>query len=145
MSSDTYDDPQVESQWLLEQNKIVEAYLRTLDVQHRGVAQESDWFVAPYVSIWRVESMSTPGAIGWWAIGGDLPTDYVSSNDAGNAREALSAFANRWREVSEYMLRGEDHPTIRIGKKEHRKPLGELLSQRARIIGKWAKDDGLWP
>lgn len=133
-----------ESQWLSEQRINIENYLVQQSVQHGGVASDSDWFVSPYVSIWRVESIKAPGATGWWAISGDLPTDYLSANDATSARAAMSAFARRWLEVSDFMLRGEEHPTIRIGNGNEQKELGDLLGRRARIIEKWAQDNELW-
>jgi len=144
MSSDEYDDPELEAEWLTEQRATVERYLQGEGVQHRGVAHESDWFIAPYVSVWRVESMNTPGAIGWWAISGDVPTDYLSGHEATSARTALAAFAERWSEVSAYLLRGEDHPTVRIGRPTDRRELGDLLSRRARVIGDWSLDDEMW-
>jgi hypothetical protein len=144
MSIDDYDDPKLEAQWLSEQRANVERYLQGQGVQHRGVSPESEWFIAPYVSIWTVESMKTPGAIGWWAISGDLPTDYLSGHDATDARTALAAFADRWREVSAYMLRGEEHPTVRIGGPSDRRKLGDLLSRRAQIIEDWTHDDEMW-
>jgi hypothetical protein len=91
-----------------------------------------------------VASMQTPDAIGWWAICGDLPTDYLSGADATDARTALAAFARRWREVSAYMLRDEYHPTVKIGPPENRRELGDLLSRRAEIIQEWADDDEMW-
>jgi hypothetical protein len=88
--------------------------------------------------------MRTPGAIGWWAISGDLPTDYLSGHDATDARGALAAFAERWHAVSAYMLRGEEYPTVRIGGSSDRRELGDLLSRRAQVIEDWAKDDEMW-
>jgi hypothetical protein len=77
-------------------------------------------------------------------ISGDLPTDYLSGKDATDPRGALAAFAARWEEVSTYMLRGEEHPKIRIGKPKNRKELGDLLLRRARILKDWVNDDSLW-
>ena len=144
MSSDDYDDPETQACWLAEQRGNVARYLQGEGVQHRGVASEPEWFVAPYVSVWTVESMKAPGAVGWWAISGDLPTDYLSGHDATDARSALAQFARRWREVSGSMLRGEEHPTVRIGRTDDRRELGDLLSRRAQIIERWADDDEMW-
>ena len=144
MSSDESDDPRLEAKWLSEQRANVQRYLQSEGVQHRGVASESDWFIAPYVAVWTIESMKTPGVIGWWAISGDLPTDYLSGHDATDARSALAAFARRWREVSAYMLRGEEHPTVRFGGSSDRSELGGWLGRRAQIIEDWAVDDEMW-
>jgi hypothetical protein len=144
MSNDNYDDPELQAQWLAERRANVERYLRTEGVRHRGVAAKPEWFVAPYVSVWTVESMKTPGGVGWWAISGDVPTDYLSGHDASDVRSALAEFAGRWREVSGYMLRGEEHPTVTIGRPENQRELGDLLSIRAEIIQSWADDDEMW-
>jgi hypothetical protein len=144
MNSDDYDDPQLEGRWLTEQRDIVRRYLQKEDVRHQGIAAEPQWFVAPYVAIWIVESTRHPDAVGLWAISGDLPTDYMSGDDAIDARAALTAFAARWREVSAYMLRDEDHPNIKIGRSDNRKELGDLLNRRAEIIQEFADDDQMW-
>jgi hypothetical protein len=144
MNSADYDDPELEAQWLTEQRENVQRYLQREEVRHQGVALQPDWFVAPYVSVWRVESKARPGAVGWWAVSGDLPTDYLSSHDATDARSALAAFAVRWREVSACMLRGQEHRDVRIGERGNRRELGELLGRRAQIFQEWADDDTMW-
>jgi hypothetical protein len=144
MSGDDYDDPKVEARWVSEQREIVERYLEREEVRHGGVGPQPEWFVAPYVAVWRVESRQNPGAVGWWVVSGDLPTDYLSSKDAGDARSALAALAARWQEASVCMLRGEEHPDMRIGNSENRRELGELLGARAGIFKEWADDDAMW-
>ena len=144
MNSDDYDDPKLEAQWLSEQRVNVQRYLQDEGLKHGGVASESAWFVAPYVSVWTIKSMIASAAVGWWAISGDLPTDYLSGRDAIDARTALAAFAHRWREVSNYMLRGEEHPTVSIGRWRDRRELGDLLRRRAQTIEDWTHDDQMW-
>jgi hypothetical protein len=144
MSSEDYDDPKLEAHWLAEQREILDHYLQAEGVQHRGVAPEPEWFIAPYVSVWTVESVKIPGVVGWWGISGDLPTDYLSGHDADDARTALAAFACRWLEVAAHMLRGEEHPTVRIGKFSDRRELGDLLRRRAEIFEDWTRDDEMW-
>ena len=144
LENDAYDDPEVEADWLAEQRGNVQRYLGVEGVHHGGVAAEAAWFVAPYVSVWTVESVATPGAIGWWAISGDLPTDYLSGRDATDARGALAAFSSRWRNVAGYMLRGEEHPTIKIGSPRDGPALGDLLQRRARILDDWVNDNEIW-
>ena len=144
MESDAYDDPEVEARWLVEQRGNVQRYLGVQGVQHGGVAPQAAWFVAPDVSVWTVESVAMPGAIGWWAISGDLPTDYLSGHDATDAKSALAAFSSRWRKVARYMLRGEAHPTIKIGNRADGPELGDLLQRRARILDDWVNDNEIW-
>jgi hypothetical protein len=138
-----YDDPEIEAQWLDEQRARIQEYLNHEGILHGPVASKPAWFLAPYVSIWTVESAKNRYSFAFWAICGDLPTDYLSSDDAGTAREAMGAFAKRWFEVSEYMLRGEKHPTVTIGNAENRRELGDLLRRRAEILKEWTEDDNM--
>ncbi len=142
--TDKYDDPELEAQWLAEQRAKVQKYFQVEGVLHRGVAAEPQWFWPPYASVWTIESMEAPGTVGWWAISGDLPTDYLSGRDATDARTALDAFADRWREASAYMLRGEPHPTVTYGPPGEWKELGGVLSSLAEIIKSWTGSDELW-
>jgi hypothetical protein len=144
MKNENYDDPKVEARWLAEQRAHVLRYLRAQGVRHRGVARKPAWFIAPCLAVWAVQSAARPGWLGWWGISGDVPTDYLSGRDAGDARAALRAFSARWQEVSAYMLRGEKHPEVCIGQPEQWPELGELLARRAETMLDFADDDGLW-
>jgi len=144
MNSADYDDPKLEAEWLAKQRDIVSRYLQNEGIRHGGVAPAPDWSVAPYAAVWVVESLAEPGAIGWWAISGDLPTDYLSGVDATDAREAMCAFAHRWHEISAYLLRGEQHPTEKIGPPGREREFGDLLSRRAGILEDWLNDDEMW-
>jgi hypothetical protein len=144
MTNVDFDDPKVEADWLAKQRATLLNYLQNQGIQHRGISPDPDWFVAPYVSIWTVESAKNPGSIGWWAISGDLPTDYLSGSDAVDARAAMAAFARRWHEVSAYMLRGERHPTVIIGPPGKEREFGDLLSRRVGILEDWVHDDEMW-
>lgn len=142
--SDEYDDPAVEAQWLKERRDQITEYLRGQGLRHGRIGQEPAWFMAPYVSIWAIESLNSPGKIGWWAIAGDLPTDYVSSSDARDPRGAMIAIASRWREVSHFMARGEKHPTCSIGTEANAAELAPLLSSRAELLLEIANDQDAW-
>jgi hypothetical protein len=133
-----------ENQWVASQRKGVEEYLKRERVQHLGVGEYPAFLVRPYLAVWAVQSKRAPGWVGWWAISGDLPTDYVSRGKIAHPREALRAFARKWREVSEYMLLGKKHPQIRIGRADQRLELGDLLRRRAQILQSCADDDAIW-
>src|SRR5207253_9606987 len=76
-----YDDPDVEERWCIEQRAIVADYLRLQKVRHGRIGEWPAWHVAPIASIWAIESTVQPESIGWWVIGGDPPTDYISANE----------------------------------------------------------------
>ena len=139
-----YDDPEVETRWLTERREEVLGYLRGEGVTHGEVGQAPAWHVSPYVSVWAVESLATPGSVGWWAISGDLPNDYVSASDAKVPREAVRAIASLWQEAAQYMSRGEKHPTFVIGSGDSDEELAALLASRAELLLDWVADPEAW-
>ena len=88
--------------------------------------------------------MENPGAVSWWVISGDAPTDHIASDGASEVKEAVSAFAKRWIELSEHVLRGEPHPDVQIGSPDQWPELGELLFRRANLLAEFAGADELW-
>jgi hypothetical protein len=139
-----YDDPEIEAQWCTERRQEVTDYLRREGLAHGEISAEPAWHVAPYVSVWAVESTATPGATGWWAVSGDMPNDYVSASKASNPREAVRAIATLWQEAAQYMARGEKHPTFRIGSGEQDKELAPMLASRAELLLEWVSDPQAW-
>jgi hypothetical protein len=133
-----------EAKWIAEQRSTLETYLDRHGLENISLPEDPGWFVAPYVALWAIPSKKNPGAIGWWGISGDLPTDYISSTEGRTARAALQAFSKQWFEISSYLLRDKDHPTIKVGNAANRKQLGDLLKRRAAILLDWATDDSLW-
>lgn len=139
-----HDDPMNEARWCEERRDEVADYLRGEGVEHGGIGIEPAWHVVPYVSVWAVQSRATPGSVGWWAICGDMPNDYVSADKAKTPREAVKAIATLWREAAQYMARGERHPTFRIGSGEPDAELAEMLASRAGLLLEWVEDDEAW-
>ena len=139
-----FDDPAVEEQWCQERRAQVEEYLLGQGVAHGRIGEWPAWYVAPYVSVWAVESRARPEWVGWWVICGDLPTDYVSATQIKHPREAIRAFAERWRELARLMANEDQAPGIRIGRPEDWPVLAPLLNARASMFLAWADDDELW-
>jgi hypothetical protein len=133
-----------EDAWLEERRGEVSAYLIREGVAHGGLGRGPAWFVAPYVSLWQIESLKAPGSVGWWAICGDHPTDYISASDLDEPREVLHAIGQRWLEVSSFMVRGISHPTISIGSRANAAELGALLRSRGKLLVEWADDEAIW-
>ena len=105
---------------------------------------EPAWQVSPYVSVWAIESVESPGSVGWWAISGDMPNDYVSADRAKNPREAVEAIATLWKEAAVYMARGEQHPAFIIGSGELDEELAPMLASRADLLLEWVSDPEAW-
>lgn len=139
-----YDDPAAAAEWFREQRQIVLGHLQEQRVSHTGVADEPEWFIAPYVAVWSVGSLASPGRRGWWAVSGDLPTDYLSGHDASDARTAVLAIATRWQDWATYLLADQDPPDASIGPPAMRRELGDLLQRRAQILIEWASQVFLW-
>ena len=144
MTVPDYDDPQIEERWCGERRMDVLNYLSREGVVPGKVGDWPAWHVAPYVSVWAIESKENPDRIGWWAIAGDLPTDYVSAYTIKDPRSAVTVISERWQDLSGYMLRGEPHPEIQIGQPEAWPQLGSLLRSRASLLARWAKEESLW-
>lgn len=138
-----YDDPEVEAAWTAEQHTLVEQYLTQERVPAVQVARDPAWIVAPYVAIWRVLAARS-GQPSYWAISGDLPTDFIPADTRPDARTAVAGFAERWQAVARYMARGAQHPTVQIGTGGHGPELAALLASRAALLAQWAASDEYW-
>lgn len=136
--------PNRETAWLNAERQRAADYLNAERVDHLGVGEDPTFHVWPYLALWAVQSKSNPGWVGWWVITGDVPSDYIGSNEGRHPREAPLAFARHWSEASAHMLRGEAHPTCHIGTPDQWPQLGELLRARAEILQQYADDDELW-
>ncbi len=147
MTTEDYDNPEVEERWCEQQRDVVTAYLEKEEVKHRRVGDWPAWHVAPYVSIWAIESYKRPEWIGWWVICGDLPTDYISAADIEppqHPRKALKAIAERWLRYVDETKKGNKPADYCIGKPESFEELAPLLIKRADLFIEWAQDDSLW-
>jgi hypothetical protein len=139
-----YDDPVVDEAWCQDRRAEVTEYLEREGVVHGRIGEWPAWHVAPYVSVWAIESVTRPDWVGWWAICGDLPTDYLSAKDIKNPREAVRAFANRWLKVSSCVTPGVPHPALNIRASAEWPSLAPLLESRVSILLEWASDESLW-
>jgi hypothetical protein len=147
MDNPNYDDPEVEERWCAERRQAVADYLHLQDVKHGRVGDWPAWHVAPYVSIWAIESFARPDWIGWWVICGDLPTDYISSKDVKppqHPRKAIRVVAERWLKQVEAWNDFRDYEGIRIAGPHSHKELAPLLETRAKALLDWADNDSLW-
>ena len=139
-----WDNPAVEEHWCGACRQTVTEYLAKEGLDHGEVGVWPAWHVAPYVSIWAIESLLAPGHVGWWAICGDLPTDYLSAATTKHPRKAMLAFADTWREVAASMLKGVPHPTMSIGPSEPNSEFISLLESRSDLLRRFAEDDSAW-
>lgn len=139
-----YDEPLVEERWCAERRADVAHYLQRQGLEHGRIGDWPAWHVAPYISVWAIESASHPDAVGWWAICGDMPTDYISSAGVYHPREALRAFAGEWLEQAELMVNRQEPARIRIGSPADWDTLAPLLKTRASLLQRISEDDDIW-
>ena len=139
-----YDDPAVEEEWCAKQRDIVTSYLRSEGVETGEIGEWPAFHVAPILAIFAIESKQHPGSVGWWVICGDLPTDYCSSKDIHDPRQAMNSFADRWLELSEKMQQGVPHPDIKMGKPEDWPKLAPMLHSRASTLKEIVADEETW-
>jgi len=145
--SEAFDDeltPEEEERWCAEQRRLIGERLASERVVHGEIADGPEWYVAGVVGIWAVQDYTEPQYVGWWAIAGDLPVDYVSAQENDDPRAAMRAFGARWREQADGLLRGEAPEGVKVGAPEEWKEFGEMLAARADTLLEWADDDALW-
>ncbi len=130
--------------WAARERRKVTDYLAGEGCRHAGVADWPVFVVEMHLALWGVQSTHHSGRVGWWAISGDVPTDYMSSADAEHPRDALRYFARQWREVATCMRRGQPHPTLELGDPRDWPQMATELEQRARVLEEYADDEAIW-
>ncbi|MEM6393305.1 MAG: DUF4826 family protein [Planctomycetota bacterium] len=131
----TITDPK-EAAWAVRQREVVESYLQEQGCEHAGVSLEPRWFLSPYLAVWAVRSKADPDFIGWWAISGDVPTDYLTATDNIQCvADVLSAFSYQWSEAAEKIRNGE---YAGFGSPQNSDELEPLLIARAGLLQKFA-------
>jgi hypothetical protein len=106
----------------------------------RGSVLEPRWFLTPYLAIWAVRSQAEPGCIGWWAISGDVPTDYLPCTSERDNTDVLLSFSRVWHSVAAYMAEGQWAPNHEIGPPGQQRELAPLLIRRAEMLEELARD-----
>jgi hypothetical protein len=145
MNSPDHENPAADERWCADRRAEVARYLAAQGVEHGRIGEWPAWHVAPYVSVWAIESKLRPGWVGWWVICGDLPTDYVSAGEIRHPRAAMQAIADSWLRYCQSVRSGAATVELSIGIVE-RAPLElvPLLEARAEMLANWAQDDSLW-
>ena len=144
MNASNWDDPAVEERWCSERRREVSEYLAKEGVLHGKVGSWPAWHLAPYISIWAVESLKAPGHVGWWVICGDMPTDYLSAATVKHPQRAMLAFADRWQEVADNIRSGVPHPELQYGEPKNDPQRAVLLENRSDVLRRFAEDESMW-
>jgi hypothetical protein len=142
-----YEDPEIEEQWCNEQRVVVAAYLQKEKVRYNDIGEWPAFHLAPYLSLWAVESSEVLGSIGWWALCGDVPLDHISAADIEppqHPRKALRVFSENWDEIVRAWDEGKEAINVRLGSAKEREVLGPMLKTRSKFLLELAEDDELW-
>lgn len=145
MTDSIADSPTADDRWCAERRAEVGCYLAGEGVEHGRIGECPAWHVAPYVSIWAIESKANQGSVGWWVICGDLPTDYVSAARIKHPRDALRAIGDQWRQLCAAARSGAKVSDMWIGRARVVSPeLVPLLEARAAVLIEWANNPLIW-
>ncbi len=137
------DDLSVEA-WCEDQRQVVIDYLSHEGLKSPRVGDWPEWHFAPLAAVWAVESKSRPGLIGWWALSGDLPTDYAPCQGEGTPRQGLRDIATKWDEAAKLWARGQQHDDMSLGSRQQEREIAPMLAARAEALLEWVADDSLW-
>jgi hypothetical protein len=129
-----------EKAWRQARRDDVVGYLGRQGIRHGPVGKEPAWSLAPYVSVWAVESVKAPGSVGWWVIAGDLPTDYCSARACREPRWAVRTIAESWKATAA-SVRPWDQTIADSGLPVS---LAPILASRAEILLEWTEDPSIW-
>ena len=107
-------------------------------VAHGPIAALPAWHVAPYLSIWAVES-EKPGKIGWWVICGDVPADHVPAKFVKDAARRPPHLCGPLEAAA-----GRDAPRFAAPRTQprpaHQWPeLAKLLAARAELLAQFRR------
>jgi hypothetical protein len=132
----------IRDEWRQARRGDVIEYLGRQDRLVQGAVGEIPaWSVYPHVAVWAVESVKAPGAVGWWVIVGDLPTDYCSSKDCPDPRRAVAHIAGTWRAAVDGRREGDEV----LGSIGIRVDLADMLAERADMLLAFTRDESAWP
>ncbi|MBN8484852.1 MAG: DUF4826 family protein [Sphingomonadales bacterium] len=135
---------QDEELWCSQQRENVLAYLAREKCPFRSIGDWPAWHVAPFISVWAVESGTRPGWVGWWAVSGDCPTDYVECGSERHPRQGLRDIGLRWKDAAMRWLNGEEADDLQLGSGDDHLTWAPLLATRAKLILEIAANDENW-
>jgi hypothetical protein len=144
MPADEASEAAEEEVWCQDQRDQICDYIRRQGLGQARIGDRPAWHVFPYVALWAIESLTRTGSVGWWAISGDLPTDYVTCSGGRHPRDGVRDIARKWQQVADDWTNGRESADITIGATEDRLTLAPMLSSRAQMLLDWTADDTLW-
>lgn len=123
---------QEQQEWVREQYQEATKYLATQGLVTDSVIVEESRYLIPFLAIWKLKVID--GSY-FWAISGDLPTDYNTIDAAPNAREAARHFSLKWQMQAENLRKTND---------KEKEKFARLLVSRAEGLYDIFGQDELW-
>ncbi len=130
MADDEYSEEE-EFAMIAERRQTITEYLAREGLTHGAVGEYPAFHVSPYLYLFAIESLILPGRIGWWAICGDCPCDYISGDGVTHPSDAIRTFGEQW-------LRDD---IVEAGFGHFPADVLELLRIRGRLLLEIAADD----
>ncbi|WP_333796503.1 DUF4826 family protein [Rheinheimera sp.] len=122
------------NEWVRQQFQKANLHLAEQGIVMDNVAVQESRYLPPYVAVWKINALNRQG---YWAISGDLPTDYLEASGAIDAREALRAFSLRWQMKAQQLMNAgvQDQTTA---------DYIQLLISRAHSLYDLFESENLW-
>ncbi len=139
-----YDDPEVLAAWIAECRKRLTDELGEECLRHCVIDEEPVAYAPGLACVWALHTPGAPDEVDWWAINGDVPTNYLPVSEAPDPRAFLRAIAPYWRATAYVLERGDQPAELAPVPPENRQRIGALLHRRADILDEWAADDEAW-
>jgi len=135
----TQPQPMTEEQqatWVRDQFQKANAYLAEKGILTERVLTKESRYLIPQIAIWKFDVQGTTEKT--WAISGEVPTDHISANAAGTARDALRYFCYRWQLQADKILQEGDSATAT------EKEFAALLVRNAESYYPLTEDEKMW-
>jgi len=123
-----------QSEWARIQFQKANKHLAENGVLFESVVTDESRYLAPYLAVWKIKAID--GAF-YWAISGDLPSDYTALENAANVKEVLRHFGMTWQLKAENLLQA-------AGDDATQKEYAELLQNRAESLFAMQNAPQLW-
>lgn len=122
------------NEWMREQFQKANKHLAEHGVLYESVFVDECRYLAPFVAVWKIKASDGKK---FWAITGDVPSDFVGLDAAKTAREVMKHFSLQWQLKAEKLIQAGN--TDETGKK-----YAGLLINSAENLYRLSENKELW-
>ena len=120
--------------WSRESYQKATAHMADKGVLIDTVSMDNSRYLAPLLAIWKIKSTDKDW---FWAISGDLPTDFMTEEGATDPRDAVRAFSLQWQMKAEVIRVNPDADQTQLD-------FSALLIGRANGLYEIYEQEELW-